>query len=64
MNTDLTAAKRALGMPACECRDIKPDHAGQQCDTWILVLAKNVKGWGRRGSVHRFPVPHKGVTNG
>lgn len=62
--TDKRSARKALGMSPADVADLKLHSEGQECDTWLLILARNVPGWGRKGSAHLFPVPHKGVSNG
>lgn len=59
MKTDAQTARKALGMPKVSVVDLRPHSEGQECDTWMLILARNVPGWGKKGSAHLFPVPHR-----
>ena len=55
-------ARKALGMPKADVAELRPHSEGNTVDTWVVVLARHVKGWGRRGSEHLFPVQHSGVV--
>jgi len=59
MKTDEKMARAVLGMPRVSVIDLSLRTEGRECDTWGLTLARNVPGWGKKGSSHLFPVPHE-----
>lgn len=62
MNTNARMARKALGMPKEDVAELRLHAEGNAVDTWVVVLARRVKGWGPRGSEHLFPVQHSGVV--
>lgn len=60
MKTTAKDARKALGnMPEGSVERIAPHAAGHLgADTWSLILAKDVPGWGKRGDIQLFPVPY------
>lgn len=62
MKTNAKMARKLLGLPRSDVAELRLHSAGLTVDTWVVVLARAVKNWGRRGSEHLFPVPHSGVT--